>query len=461
MTSPVPGFAAPNPRTWSGNDFITAARLRGDVTNLGDLFTAARPVYWAQDFSNTTTGAALTLLQWTFVNIDSWGAGQLPATPGATPYKPPLAGWYLVTGNVGGTSANTSMRLTAGTESVINGNTAVDINNGSLQNGSGTNPDGIQPAVGELFQFNPATNDTVSMYVNPSVAVTLTSNNNFFVEWVALPTSGLTSYTGPYGTVIASPVFAAPFPPGPGTTLASPAAVGATSITVASNTGMITGGVLGLDFINGQYYRNIAEQVTITSVVGTTIGISATAYPHVSGAPVAVPIAPQFLNQQVRDAVNFLAYPPFCRLQCSSTQSIPSTAFPPTVGGNPGNQIVNFTPGGVIGQPNADNFSATSTTAFTAPVAGLYFVYGLVFLGSAAGSYSVAAGISVNAGTIQWGEMAQFTANVIQGPVVQRMVRLTAGQTVTLWAFQNSGGALTTNATTANSSRLICLWRAQ
>ena len=45
MTSPVPGFAAPSPRTWSEGDPITAARLRGDMTNLAALYAGgARPM---------------------------------------------------------------------------------------------------------------------------------------------------------------------------------------------------------------------------------------------------------------------------------------------------------------------------------------------------------------------------------------------------------------------------------
>jgi hypothetical protein len=78
----------------------------------------------------------------------------------------------------------------------------------------------------------------------------------------------------------------------------------------------------------GAAYQNIAEPVSITSVAGTTIGITAALYPHVQGAPVSVPVSAAFLNQQVRDTSNFLAYPPLCRAVAQTTQSIAATTSP-------------------------------------------------------------------------------------------------------------------------------------
>ena len=44
MTSPYPGWTAPNPRTWSAEDQISVPRLRGDMANFAALMAYGRPM---------------------------------------------------------------------------------------------------------------------------------------------------------------------------------------------------------------------------------------------------------------------------------------------------------------------------------------------------------------------------------------------------------------------------------
>jgi hypothetical protein len=307
----------------------------------------------------------------------------------------------------------------------------------------------------ELILFNTyaATSDTIALYGFTSysgASSTISATASLIAEWVALPPSG-TGYTGPYGTVVSSPQAAAAFPPGPGTTITNSGgiAAGATSMTVASTTGMITGGTLGLDFTAGQYYQQYAETVVITGISGSTVDFAATSYAHAQGAPVAVPISYAFMNQQCRDIVNFLSYPPLLRAACTATQSIPSQTFPA------GTQVTNLS-------ATIDTFSGFASSEYTVPVSGTYLVYGQVYMAGSTAAYACSAGISVSGGTINWGTI--FYSDTTSGaqsfsPVVRRLLRLTAGQTVALYAYQSSGSSMSTAATGADNSRLICVWR--
>jgi hypothetical protein len=455
----------PSPRSWSPGDLISVPRLRGDMTNLAALFTTGRPLFLGTDFTSDTIAATtITPLQLSVQYVNSWGVVLTPAS-GAPPIQTtvpiPFAGWYLCEGNVsqqptGGTPANA--RFLMGFKSVQNGAAAVEFDGGGVPYG-GSPTDGVGGAGADLYQFNPSTGDTIQLYG-------FTSNTggsqvfiaNLMLQWVALPTSGLTDYTGPYGTVVHTPAAAANFPSGPGTTVTGAVAVGATSVTVADATGMIAGGALGLDYVNSLLNQPYAEAVTITSVAGTTIGITATSYAHAQGAPVAVPVSANFLNQQCRDIINFLSYPPICRLITTSTQSIPSTSFPPTVSGNPTCQIDTF------GVATVDNFGAASSgKQYTIPVAGLYYVYGQVYYAGSTSAFAASAGISVNGGTIQWGTLfrsATAGGAVVMCATVRRHLRFSQGDVVTLWGYQGSGSAMNTVVAGSGSSRMILIWRA-
>ena len=193
----------------------------------------------------------------------------------------------------------------------------------------------------------------------------------------------------------------------------------------------------------------MAEAVTITGITGTTISISATAYAHAQNAPVAVPVSAAFMNQQCRDIVNFLSYPPMVRAAVTTTQSIPSSTFPN------GTQITNLS-------ASIDTFSGFASNEYTVPVAGVYFVYGQVFYAGSTAAFAASAGIQVSSGTINWG--TQFRSDTTSGALsmcatVRRHLRLTAGQTIKLYGTQNSGSAMNTIDTAGSFSRLICVWR--
>jgi hypothetical protein len=458
----VPGMTYPDPRTWSEGDLITVPRLRGDMTNLASLFTTGRPLFLGTDFTSDTIGASSdTVLQLSVQYVNSWGVVLTPASgspPLQTTVPIPFAGWYLCEGNVsqepsGGTPANAKFSM--GFKTVQNGSATITTDGSSVPYG-GSPADGVGGAGADLYQFNPETNDTIQLYgFTTNTGGSIVFIANLLLQWVALPTSGLTDYTGPYGTAVGSPAAAANFPSGPGTTLASSILAGATSINVNDATGMITGGTLGLDFISGQMYQPVAEAVTITSVAGTTIGISATGYAHAQGAPVAVPVSAAFLNQQVRDVINFLSYPPICRLVTTSTQSITGTGFPPTVSGNPTNQITTF------GVATVDNFGrASSGKQYTVPVAGLYYVYGQVYYAGSTSAFAASAGISVNGGTIQWGTL--FRSATAGGAetmcaTVRREIRLNSGDVLSLWAYTSV--TMNTVTGTPGASRMLIIWR--
>jgi hypothetical protein len=466
LTSPVPGLTYPNPRTWSPGDLISVPRLRGDMYNLAALFTTGRPLFLGTDFTGETIAPdGATALQLSVQYVNTWGVVLSPssgAAPIQTTVPVPFAGWYLADGNVSqepGTGTASNAKYAMGFTTVQNGAGAVSFDGSSVTCiTGGTPPDGIGGSGADLYQLNPATGDTIQLYAfNSNTGGAVIFIANLLLQWVALPTSGLTNYTGPDGTVVRNPAVAANFPAGPGTTVTAPVSAGATSVTVSDATGMITGGTLGLDYTDGLLNTPAAEAVTITSVAGTTIGISAARYPHSSGAPVAVPVSAAFLNQQCRDVINFLAYPPICRLVTTSTQSIASTGFPPTPGGNPSNQISTF------GVATVDNFgAAASGKQYTIPVAGLYYIYGQVYYAGSSSPFAYSAGISVNGGTIQWGDRprASTTGGAVSlCAVVRHHIRCSVGDVISLWAYQGSGSAMNTVATGADVSRMIILWR--
>jgi hypothetical protein len=230
-------------------------------------------------------------------------------------------------------------------------------------------------------------------------------------------------------------------------------------------TGMVVNGTLGLDVINSQLYASVAEDVTITSVAGGTIGISAAAFPHAQGAPVAVPVSAAFLNQQSRDVIRFLAFPPLLKAYATAAQAIASSGFPPTVGGNPGNQITHLSVTGYYSSGNGiDTFSGFASNTYTIPVAGAYLVYGQIPYTGSTSTFNCSAGVSVNGGTIQWGVILRNppapASPQIMTPTFRRLMRFNANDTLTLWAYQSVGVNMNTIATTGTFAKLIAVFRA-
>jgi hypothetical protein len=439
MTYPV----APAPRTWSPGDFPTAARLRADPLNLAWLLTQ-RPLFaGSQVTAGQTIGAAnIQPVSMDTETTDSWNGH---TTPNAQ-YYPKLPGWYLSEGQVFMTGTSAAQYL-AGIQSVQNSVTTSV--NGQTLASNGHNP--LGPAAADLMAYNPATNDNVALY-----AYTASGSTTVLVPGGGIPGAffasqwcGVTS-----GTVVTSPQPAALWPPGSGTTITSSGgiAAGATSMTVASATGIVTGATIGLDYYEGAAVQTYAEQVTVTSVAGTTIGITATSYAHLQSAPVAVPITAAWMNQQVRDIINFLAYPPMARLSAhGSSQTLPTQTFP-------AGTAITF-PSGAATIDNFSGWGGSGSSTWTAPVSGFYYVYGAVPITGSATWGNLSAGISVAGGTIQWGDSV-MSPNAIPGTAtVRKHLRLTAGQTIQLYGHQDTGSSQAVSLSVNAFPVLIVVWR--
>jgi len=443
----LPFPVQPNPVTWSKNEIITVPRLRADLSNLAWLLTL-RPTLIAVSASGlqTVNSATVTPVFLDTEILDNWNGHTAGAVASAATYNAKLAGWYLCDGDVLFNTAAGSGEWGAGIE-VVQNSVKSDLF-GQVLVSDGVNP--AAPGASDLVQLNPGTSDTVAMFAfqNTGVAVGTGQDGYFTAQWAGMPT---TSFTGSItGTVVSSPQAAALWPPGSGTTItnAGGIAAGAVSMTVQSATGMITGGTLGLDYYQGQAVSPMAETVSITSVAGLTIGISATAYPHggtASEGTVAVPVSAAWMNQQARDVINFLAYPPMLRAKASATQALATQGFPAST------QIT-------LGAVTVDNFSGFSASTYTFPVSGVYYVYACVPFGSGgANNYHV--GISISGGTVQWGDGVRNQSAAVAGSATfRRHIRVTAGQTLTLRACITTNAVSTTNSSNAYAV-LIAVWR--
>ena len=90
-------------------------------------------------------------------------------------------------------------------------------------------------------------------------------------------------------------------------------------------------------------------------------------------------------------------------------------------------------------------------------------MYGQVYYEGTANASAWSAGLSVAGGTITWGNI--YKSDTTGGAVsycatITRMLRLTAQQEITLWAYQGSGASVVTVIGAGSSSKLICVWRA-
>ena len=163
-------------------------------------------------------------------------------------------------------------------------------------------------------------------------------------------------------------------------------------------------------------------------------------------AAVPTPVTHAWMNANVRDAISFLCYPPVMKAVYtpgSATLANSSVTSPATV---------------PCGTAAVDNYGGYNTSAFTytAPVAGRWYLYGQVNLAAAGSATYLGAGLSVNGGTAQWGDIAGYPASVAGGASVTRRLRLNAGDTVRLVAAQASGSAIAYN--TGNQTRFLAVW---
>lgn len=161
------------------------------------------------------------------------------------------------------------------------------------------------------------------------------------------------------------------------------------------------------------------------------------------------PITHAWLNADVRDTIEYLIYPPILRaIYTAGSTTLPSQSLPAGTA-CPLNTIT------------IDNYGAfnASTFTYTAPVAGRYLVAGQVNLAASAASTSYKCGVNVNGGTTQWGDDVNKVSDSTGGGAgVVKRLRLSANDTVQLFASQGSGGAVAFNANAANRTRLVVVW---
>lgn len=160
------------------------------------------------------------------------------------------------------------------------------------------------------------------------------------------------------------------------------------------------------------------------------------------------PITAAWLNANVRDAANFLCYPPVCKVGYNAGGSLPSQSFP-------AGTLIPF--GNVV----VDNYGGWSTgsNAYTAPVSGSYYCYAQFNLAANANATGYCCGLAVNGGTIAWGGVVLKQSDTFGGGAsITRRLRLGAGDTVQAFACQGSGGSIAYNASSTNPGRVIVVW---
>lgn len=176
-------------------------------------------------------------------------------------------------------------------------------------------------------------------------------------------------------------------------------------------------------------------------------------------------ITAAFLNTNIAGTINFLIFPPVMEaFYQAGTQTLASGSGPPATGTPVNLDTIAF-----------DTYSAfnTSTHTWTAPVAGVYWCYGQAEMSVAGTCQAVAAGLTVssanyNGGTATtlWGGAQAAFAGGENCAIVRRRLRLNAGDTLKLAAFQHDSAAAaatldynTGGGFSINESRLITVWR--
>jgi hypothetical protein len=109
-----------------------------------------------------------------------------------------------------------------------------------------------------------------------------------------------------------------------------------------------------------------------------------------------------------------------------------------------------------------DNFGGFASNTYTIPVSGVYLVYGQVYYAGSSTGFVAGAGIKVGSGTTQWGTVWAFSGGTAQAlaATVRRNLRLTAGQTIKLIAYQAVGSAMNTEvAAPGGTSKLVVVFR--
>lgn len=218
------------------------------------------------------------------------------------------------------------------------------------------------------------------------------------------------------------------------------------------------GGGISQSLLNGS---NQFPYMTATWVAAQS-GTSSLPVPVNAAWPVPPSyITTSFINTNVSNAIQFLTYPPIYEAFYNTTgQRLASVTSVPSLG-----------PTMLLNSETVDNYNAGINGSWTAPVSGLYYAYGQIAVSNHATSVSLGAGLNVNSSNYGgtpltlWGSGQQATqiTSAINCAVVSRHLRLNAGDTLSLSAWQNDSGANGVNVlgvlTNNWSSRLIIVWR--
>lgn len=192
-----------------------------------------------------------------------------------------------------------------------------------------------------------------------------------------------------------------------------------------------------------------------SGVLGGTAGLSV---PSPAAFADVTAISGAFMNSNVRDTVNYLAFPPMARLSnAGASQSIPSGADTAvtwaTASINPG-----------TGSVNSDNYggwsNVTNPSRYTFQRAGRYYVWGQVaFATSNTGQWQ--AGLRVNGTTTWYGTRTSAPGTSTAGMILtaERMLRVSANDYVEVVGAQTTGGSISLATTAPAYSKMIVLWR--
>lgn len=147
------------------------------------------------------------------------------------------------------------------------------------------------------------------------------------------------------------------------------------------------------------------------------------------------------LNNDILKSVLFLANVPFMRAVASGS--------PAAITSSSTSQVTGL---GV----SLDNWGTFASNTWTCPLSGLYLVSGLVGFPQQASAYSDVCYIhaTISGVAANYPGSGSFGVNVASSAT--RVLRFSAGDTVQLYAFQNSGSTITPQ--TGTSTRLITLW---
>jgi len=188
---------------------------------------------------------------------------------------------------------------------------------------------------------------------------------------------------------------------------------------------------------------------------GVSGGTAGLAVPSPAAFSDTTEITGAYLNGTLRDAINFLAFPPMARLSNSgASQSVPGTGADTAVTWNSGSF------NGVASDNYSGWSSGSNPTRYTFPVAGRYYVWGQVsFAASNSGQWGC--GLRVNGTTSWYGTRTSAPGTSTAGMILtaEKCLRVNAGDYVEVTGSQTTGSSVSLNTTAPSYSKLIVLWR--